>query len=86
MTETKSSAGDNAIREYLAGAAPERFAIGDERTNRRTAVTIPMTKSKRKAARNTRFAPTISPSAIRSETSLEIAVGSPAEDMTSSQE
>lgn len=45
MTETKSSAGDNAIREYLAGAAPERFAIGDERTNRRTAVTIPMTKA-----------------------------------------
>ena len=56
MTDTKSSAGDNAIREYLAGAAPERFAIGDERTNRRTAVTIPMTKSKRNAARNTRFA------------------------------
>ena len=48
MTDTKSSAGDNAIREYLAGAAPERFAIGDERTNRRTAVTIPITKASAK--------------------------------------
>ena len=76
MTDTKSSAGDNAIREYLAGAAPERFAIGDERTNRRTAVTIPITKSKRKAARNTRFAPTISPSAIRSETSFVLILSS----------
>lgn len=84
--KAKSDIKKQSTAYYVRKNVMEAIAGDDERTNRRTAVTIPMIKSKRNAARNTRFAPTISPSAIRSETSLEIAVGSPAEDMTSSQE
>ena len=86
MMDTKKSEGASAISESVAPGTSASRAIRGEPAKSSTVVTTPIAKSSRNAVLNTAVAPFLSPTATFSETILEMAVGKPADEMTSSHE